>query len=74
MCDLSKAAAVKTQYATADRLNTRISIHSKYSTNKQGFGSWIFSHYQIEAGMRVLDAKLPSLIQTNERVSALKVA
>ncbi|MBR3018398.1 MAG: class I SAM-dependent methyltransferase [Clostridia bacterium] len=55
MCDLSQAAAVKTQYATADRLSTRISIHSKYSTNKQGFGNWICSHYQIESGMRVLE-------------------
>lgn len=55
MFDLSQTAAVKTQYATADRLSTRISIHSKYSTNTQGFGNWICSHYQIGAGMRVLE-------------------
>ena len=46
---------VRKQYNTADRLNTRISIHSKYSTNKQGFGNWITSHYQIREGMSVLE-------------------
>ena len=46
---------VKEQYRTADKLNTRISIHSKYSTNKQGFGNWITSHYQIREGMSVLE-------------------
>lgn len=46
---------VRKQYNTADKLNTRISIHSKYSTNKQGFGNWITSHYQIREGMSVLE-------------------
>ena len=32
---------VRKQYSTAEKLNTRISIHAKYSTNKQGFGNWI---------------------------------
>jgi ubiquinone/menaquinone biosynthesis C-methylase UbiE len=46
---------VKEQYGTADKLNTRISIHKKYSTNKQGFGNWIFSNYMITQGMSVLE-------------------
>ncbi|MCR5330402.1 MAG: class I SAM-dependent methyltransferase [Lachnospiraceae bacterium] len=46
---------VKDQYSTPDKLNTRISIHKKYSVNKQGFGSWIFSNYLIEEGMKVLE-------------------
>ncbi|MGN1343146.1 MAG: hypothetical protein ACI4U3_01105 [Traorella sp.] len=29
---------VNEQYKDATKLNTRISIHSKYSTNKMGFG------------------------------------
>ncbi len=49
------SAAVKKQYQSADKLKTRISIHSKYSTNKQGFGNWITSHYQIRDGMSVLE-------------------
>lgn len=52
MTDMS---AVKQQYATAEKLNTRISLHSKYSANKQGFGNWIVSHYQFEHGMWVLE-------------------
>nr|MBQ6242283.1 hypothetical protein [Lachnospiraceae bacterium] len=41
---------VKEQYGTADKLNIRIALHNKYSVNKQGFGSWIFSHYRIIPG------------------------
>ena len=46
---------VQKQYKTATNLNTRISIHDKYSVNKQGFGNWIVTHYQIAEGMRVLE-------------------
>ena len=52
---INSSNAVRRQYGTADRLNIRISIHSKYSTNKQGFGNWIASHYQIREGMSVLE-------------------
>lgn len=43
------------QYKNADKLNTRISIHEKYSVNKTGFGNWIFSHYDIKPGHRILE-------------------
>ena len=46
---------VKDQYAKADRLTTRISIHDKYSTNKMGFANWIYSNYRILEGMKVLE-------------------
>lgn len=46
---------VETQYKSAANLNTRISIHNKYSVNKQGFGNWIVENYDIEDGMRVLE-------------------
>ena len=52
---INHRTTVKKQYSTPDKLNTRISIHSKYSTNKQGFGNWIVSHYQIREGMSVLE-------------------
>ena len=48
-------SAVKAQYASSANLSTRISIHAKYSTNKQGFGNWIAAHYPISAGMSVLE-------------------
>jgi len=43
------------QYQTEKNLNTRISIHEKYSTNKQPFGDWIMSHYEIRPGHRILE-------------------
>ena len=52
---MNDTAAVKRQYATNSNLSTRISIHDKYSTNKQGFGNWIFSNYRIDRGASVLE-------------------
>ena len=47
--------AVKEQYKTSNGLNTRISFHEKYSTNKFGYGNWIVSNYKISEGMKVLE-------------------
>ena len=52
---LNNSNTVKKQYANSDNLSTRISIHDKYSTNKMGFGNWIFSNYRIESGMKILE-------------------
>jgi ubiquinone/menaquinone biosynthesis C-methylase UbiE len=52
---LNNESAVKTQYASSANLSTRMSIHAKYSTNKQGFGNWITAHYPVSAGMSVLE-------------------
>ena len=46
---------IKKQYKDPVNLQTRISIHEKYSTNKQPFGDWIFSHYEIRPGYRILE-------------------
>lgn len=46
---------VSNQYATSVRLETRISIHEKYSRNRQPFGEWIVSHYHLQPGERVLE-------------------
>lgn len=55
MNELSSTATVKKQYASSGNLDTRISIHAKYSTNKTGFGNWIMDRYTIENGMKVLE-------------------
>ena len=47
--------AVKAQYATSEGLDTRITFHDKYSTNKQGYGLWLVSNYDIREGMDVLE-------------------
>ena len=46
---------VSLQYKDSKNLNQRISIHDKYSTNKQGFGNWIFSNYKILKGVSILE-------------------
>lgn len=52
---VQRDAAVQAQYKTAQNLNIRISIHDKYSTNRQGFSNWIFSHYELPAGAEILE-------------------
>lgn len=52
---INDTTTVKNQYTSSANLNTRISIHDKYSTNKMGFSNWIYSNYKIEKGMRVLE-------------------
>ena len=36
---------VARQYAAAQHLDSRISIHEKYNVDKQGRFSWLFSQY-----------------------------
>lgn len=55
MSAINDQDVVQKQYESAANLNTRISIHDKYSVNKQGFGNWIVSNYQMTAGMKVLE-------------------
>ena len=55
MNQLTNSGILANQYGTSDKLNTRISIHSKYSTNKQGFGNWITGHYRFPEGASVLE-------------------
>lgn len=52
---LNQHKAVQEQYKTADNLNTRISIHAKYSTNQLGFGNWLFSHYDLSPDKKILE-------------------
>lgn len=52
---INNSRVVREQYNTADNLNTRISIHEKYSVNKQGFNNWIFSNYDISPNMEILE-------------------
>ena len=49
------SAAVKEQYATSKGLDTRITFHDRYSTNKLGYSPWLISNYDIREGMKVLE-------------------
>jgi ubiquinone/menaquinone biosynthesis C-methylase UbiE len=55
MGKMTDAKTVQEQYSSSRNLDIRISIHSKYSTNKQGFGNWIFEHYKFFDGCRILE-------------------
>ncbi|MDE7162352.1 MAG: methyltransferase domain-containing protein [Anaeroplasmataceae bacterium] len=55
MSAIDDKEVVQKQYENATNLNTRISIHDKYSVNKQGFGNWIVSNYRIIDGMKILE-------------------
>lgn len=55
MGDINTPDTVKNQYSTATNLNIRISIHDKYSTNKQGFPNWIYTHYEIHENSEILE-------------------
>lgn len=53
--EINETTSVKEQYKKTDNLNTRISIHDKYSTNKMGLPNWYFTIYKIEDGMKILE-------------------
>lgn len=55
MAGINDSETVRKQYEDAGRLNTRISIHEKYSQNKLGFGNWIFFRYDIHPSDRILE-------------------
>ena len=52
---LNSPSTVNSQYKTPKNLDIRISLHQKYSVNKQGFGSWILSHYNIPPNSEILE-------------------
>lgn len=62
---------VQKQYENAANLNTRISIHDKYSVNKQGFGNWITSQYQITVGIRILELGCGTADMWKDNISLL---
>jgi len=55
MNNMRNTESVKNQYSDSGNLNTRISIHAKYSINKQGFGNWINEQYNLFNGCQILE-------------------
>jgi ubiquinone/menaquinone biosynthesis C-methylase UbiE len=52
---MKDAKAVTEQYSNSTNLNTRISIHEKYSVNQLGFGNWLYQQYEFNDNMRILE-------------------
>ncbi len=53
--EINKKETVKEQYKTSVNLDIRISIHQKYSTNKQGFGNWILQQYDVRDNYKIIE-------------------
>ena len=48
-------SSLQNQYQDASRLNARIQLHAKYSTNTQGLHSWVFEHLRLPSTCQVLE-------------------
>jgi hypothetical protein len=55
MGEMDKRDVVERQYATSAKLENRISLHEKYSTNKMGWFNWLFSNYDIKQHDSILE-------------------
>lgn len=55
MNNLSDSAIVTSQYQDASRLNTRIDVHSLFSTNKYGWFRWLFDRFDLPPACLILD-------------------
>lgn len=43
------------QYRDASNLNSRITLHERFSTNPYGIFRWIFDHFDLPAGAHILE-------------------
>ncbi len=48
-------SALQHHYQNASRLDARINLHAKYSTNQQGFHAWAFECLRLPSTCRVLE-------------------
>lgn len=55
MPNFNSPGHLKSQYRRAENLNTRILLHQRYSTNKQGWGNWVFENYALKPGQTILE-------------------
>lgn len=52
---LNNAENVREQYGNAEKLNIRIALHQRYSTNQQPFAEWIYGQYELKENQRILE-------------------
>ncbi|MDR1693172.1 MAG: class I SAM-dependent methyltransferase [Oscillospiraceae bacterium] len=55
MGDVRNPEDVKRQYGSPENLNSRMYLHQRYSTNKLGFGNWVFQQYQLRENQSILE-------------------
>jgi ubiquinone/menaquinone biosynthesis C-methylase UbiE len=52
---LSDRSYLKDQYKDASKLNARIRLHARFSTNRYGWHRWVFDQFRLAPGSRVLE-------------------
>ena len=52
---MNQTEKVRQQYSDDKNLAIRINLHTKYSTNKQGFVPWLFEKYQFPNNSYILE-------------------
>jgi ubiquinone/menaquinone biosynthesis C-methylase UbiE len=71
MSEMNKIEKVKEQYSDDSKLAARIKLHSKYSTNQQGFYPWLFEQYEFHKCFRILELGCGSATQWEGRIDDL---
>jgi ubiquinone/menaquinone biosynthesis C-methylase UbiE len=71
MSEMNKREKVKEQYSNDSKLSTRIKLHSKYSTNEQGFYPWLFEKYEFHKSFRILELGCGNAAQWYGRIDDL---
>ncbi len=71
MYKMNKIENVIEQYQNDENLSIRIQLHSKYSTNKQGWYPWLFEQYEFANGYRILELGCGNGDQWQDRIDKL---
>ena len=71
MAKMDNTENVKEQYKDDSNLSIRSRLHTKYSTNKQGFFPWLFEKYEFSGGCRILELGCGNGAQWQDRIEEL---
>lgn len=71
MRSMHEANNLKKQYGDDKGLAIRTQLHSRYSTNKQGFFPWLFEQYRFFPNCRILELGCGNGAQWEGRIEAL---
>ena len=62
---------VKQQYSNDKNLSIRMRLHANHSTNKQGFGEWLWEQYEFYDGCRILELGCGNGAQWENKIDSL---
>lgn len=71
MSKMDNTEDVKEQYKDDKNLSIRSNLHAKYSTNKQGFFSWLFKKYKFSNCYRIIELGCGNGVQWHNRIQQL---